>query len=76
LCKVKANLCLAIINGMTVKNHGTGKTWMFCIFVNLLVHPFLEKITHHTPVLMLIAMVSVAALLVPMHHRLEKNLYG
>jgi len=41
-------------------------------FLNLLLHPFLERITHHSPVLMLLALVSLAALLVPLHHRLEK----
>jgi tetratricopeptide (TPR) repeat protein len=41
-------------------------------FINLLVHPFLERVTHHSPVLMLLALVCIAALLVPLHHRLEK----
>ena len=41
-------------------------------FLNLLLRPFLEKITRHSPLLMLIALVSIAALLVPLHHRLEK----
>jgi tetratricopeptide (TPR) repeat protein len=41
-------------------------------FLNLLVHPFLEDTTHHSPVLMLLALVCMAALLVPLHHRLEK----
>jgi len=41
-------------------------------FLNLLLHPFLGKITHHSPVLMLLALVCIAALLVPLHHRLEK----
>ena len=40
-------------------------------FLNLLLHPFLEKITHHSPVLMLLALVCIAALLVPMHHKVE-----
>jgi cation transport ATPase len=40
-------------------------------FINLLIHPFLEKITHHSPVLMLLALVAIAALIVPFHHRLE-----
>ena len=40
-------------------------------FINLFIHPFLEKITHHSPVLMLLALVSIAALIVPFHHRLE-----
>jgi NADH:ubiquinone oxidoreductase subunit 6 (subunit J) len=41
-------------------------------FLNLLLHPLLEKITHHTPVFMLFALVCIASLLVPMHHRIEK----
>ncbi|MBK6635787.1 MAG: hypothetical protein IPG38_17180 [Chitinophagaceae bacterium] len=41
-------------------------------FLNLLLHPFLERITNHSPVLMLLALVCIAALLVPLHHRLEK----
>ena len=41
-------------------------------FLNLLLHPFLERVTNHSPVLMLLALVCIAALLVPLHHRLEK----
>jgi hypothetical protein len=41
-------------------------------FLNLLLHPFLERITHHSPILMLLALVCIAALLVPLHHRLQK----
>ena len=40
-------------------------------FLNLLLHPFLERITHHSPALMLLALVGIAALLVPLHHKLE-----
>jgi tetratricopeptide (TPR) repeat protein len=40
-------------------------------FLNLLLHPFLEGITHHSPVLMLLALVCIAALLVPLHHKVE-----
>jgi hypothetical protein len=40
-------------------------------FLNLLIHPILEKITHHSPILMLIALVALAALLIPLHHKLE-----
>jgi tetratricopeptide (TPR) repeat protein len=40
-------------------------------FVNLLVHPLLEKITGHSPVLMLLALVCMAAVLVPLHHKIE-----
>lgn len=41
-------------------------------FLNLLLHPFLERVTGHSPVLMLLALVCIAALLVPLHHKLEK----
>jgi hypothetical protein len=41
-------------------------------FINLLIHPALERITNHSPVLMLLILVCIAALLIPLHHRLEK----
>lgn len=41
-------------------------------FMNLLLHPVLEKITNHSTVLMLLALVAIAALIVPLHHRLQK----
>ena len=40
-------------------------------FLNLLLHPFLERVTHHSPLLMLLALVCIAALLVPLHHKVE-----
>lgn len=40
-------------------------------FINLLLHPFLEKITDHSPILMLLGLVALAALIIPLHHRLE-----
>ncbi|MEO8116954.1 MAG: hypothetical protein ABI653_04840, partial [Bacteroidota bacterium] len=40
-------------------------------FINLLLHPWLSSITHDSPVLMLLALVLIASLLIPMHHRLE-----
>jgi hypothetical protein len=40
-------------------------------FINLLLHPFIGEYTHHSPLLMLIIMVFIAALLVPMHHKIE-----
>jgi tetratricopeptide (TPR) repeat protein len=42
-------------------------------FLNLLLHPFLERVTNHSPLLMLIVLVAIAAILVPLHHRLEKS---
>ena len=40
-------------------------------FVNLLLHPWVSLITNDSPVLMLLALVLIASLLIPMHHRLE-----
>lgn len=40
-------------------------------FLNLLLHPYLGEFTHHSPVWMLLTMVCIAALLVPLHHRIE-----
>ncbi len=41
-------------------------------FVNLLIHPSLAAITHESPLLMLLALVCLASVLIPLHHRLEK----
>lgn len=40
-------------------------------FINLLLHPFIGEYTHHSPLLMLLIMVVIAALLVPLHHKIE-----
>jgi tetratricopeptide (TPR) repeat protein len=40
-------------------------------FVNLYIHPFLAHATNDSPLLMLLVMVCIAALLVPLHHKLE-----
>jgi len=40
-------------------------------FINLYIHPYLAHTTNESPLLMLLAMVCVAALLVPLHHKLE-----
>lgn len=41
-------------------------------FLNLFLHPYLDKFTDHSPVLMLLILVCIAAILVPLHHRVEK----
>jgi tetratricopeptide (TPR) repeat protein len=40
-------------------------------FVNLLLHPWLASFTHESPVLMLLALVAIASLLIPFHHKME-----
>jgi tetratricopeptide (TPR) repeat protein len=41
-------------------------------FLNLILGPYVEKITNHTPWLMLLGSVCIAAALSPIHHRLEE----
>jgi tetratricopeptide (TPR) repeat protein len=40
-------------------------------FINLLIHPYLETVTHHSPVMMLLILIGIGALLVPLHHKLQ-----
>ncbi|MBP1663918.1 MAG: tetratricopeptide repeat protein [Bacteroidetes bacterium] len=41
-------------------------------YIDQLLHPIIANLTNHTPVLMLLILVSVAALMVPLHYKLEK----
>lgn len=40
-------------------------------FINLYFHNIIAEITHHSPLLMLLALVAIASLLIPLHHRIE-----
>jgi len=40
-------------------------------FINLLIHPSLASFTHESPVWMLVIMVVIAAMLIPLHNKLE-----
>lgn len=61
-----------ITNERVIEFFGVVALLLVFEFLNLLLHPFLENITQHAPALMLLALVCIAAVLVPMHHRLEK----
>ena len=63
----------AITNTKVIEFLGVLALLIIFEFINLLAHPFLERITHHSPALMLLALVCIAALLVPLHHRVEKS---
>jgi tetratricopeptide (TPR) repeat protein len=41
-------------------------------FINLFIHPYLDKATNHSPVFMLLVLIVIGALLIPLHHKLEK----
>lgn len=40
-------------------------------YLTLLMHPMVADLTHHTPVLEILIFVAIAALVIPLHHRLE-----
>ena len=40
-------------------------------FIALFIHPYIDRVTGHNPVYMLIILVAIAAILVPLHHKLE-----
>ncbi len=40
-------------------------------YLTLLLHPTVAELTHHTPVLEILIFVGLAAILIPMHHKLE-----
>jgi tetratricopeptide (TPR) repeat protein len=44
---------------------------IFFEFINLILHPFVGAITHHSPALMLCFMVLLAAAIIPLHHKIE-----
>ncbi len=41
-------------------------------FINILAHSYLEQLTNNSRVLTLLLLVGIAALLIPLHHRIEK----
>ncbi|MFN8306189.1 MAG: hypothetical protein U0T79_05410 [Ferruginibacter sp.] len=61
-----------ITNSKLIEFFGVVALLIVFEFLNLLLHPFLERITDHSPVLMLLALVCIASLLVPLHHKVEK----
>ena len=40
-------------------------------FINLFIHPYLAHATNDSPVLMLVVLIAIAALLIPLHHKLQ-----
>ncbi len=61
----------SVVGARTIKNLSLIALLLFFEFVNLLVHPFLGELTHHSPLLLLLCMAAIAGLLIPLHHRME-----
>jgi tetratricopeptide (TPR) repeat protein len=60
-----------VANQKTIRYLGVISLLLVFEFINLLIHPYLGELTHHSPVWMLLIMVCIAALLVPVHHKIE-----
>lgn len=61
----------AVVGARAIKNLSLIALLLFFEFINLLLHPFLDRITNHSPILMLLCMAAIAGLLIPLHHRME-----
>ena len=60
-----------VVNERWVRFFGVLGLLLVFELINLFIHPYLAHATHDSPFLMLIALVCIAALLIPAHHRLE-----
>jgi tetratricopeptide (TPR) repeat protein len=61
-----------IANEKLIKFLGILSLLLVFEFINLFIHPYLARVTNHSTVWMLSIMVLIAAVLIPIHHRLEK----
>nr|WP_320038285.1 hypothetical protein [uncultured Bacteroides sp.] len=61
-----------IVNQKTIEYLGIIVLLITFEFIDQVLHPIIEKATHNSPILMLLILVSIAALLVPLHYKLEK----
>jgi tetratricopeptide (TPR) repeat protein len=60
-----------VVKSGTIVYFGTVALLLTFEFINLIIHPLLDRVTDHSPSLMLIALTVVAAILVPIHHRIQ-----
>jgi tetratricopeptide (TPR) repeat protein len=61
----------SVVGAKAIKNLSLIALLLFFEFINLLLHPVLDRITNHSPILMLLCMAAIAGLLIPLHHRME-----
>ena len=60
-----------IVNEKVVKFLSIFNLLVFFEFINLLLASYIEHLTNHTPVLMLLILVAIAAFIIPVHHSIE-----
>ena len=61
-----------IINANWIKFLGVLALLVSFEFINLIIHPYLSGYTNDSPILMLGALVIISAMLIPLHHKIEK----
>ncbi len=62
----------AIVGARAIKNLSLIALLLFFEFINLLLHPVLDRFTNGSPLFMILIMAAIAGLLIPLHHRMEK----
>ena len=62
----QAKIHIRVIRGL-----GILSLLFFFEYLTLLLHPKVAEITHHTPVYEILVFVGLAAILIPLHHRVE-----
>ena len=63
-----------IVSDRVIKFLGVMSLLLVFEFINLLTHPFIVEITHHSPIMTLIILVAIAGIIIPFHHKLELKL--
>ena len=61
-----------VANQKLIRFFGVVALLMVFEFINLYIHPYLSHVTNDSPVLMLAVLIAIGALLIPLHHKLEK----
>ena len=64
------------INKKAIEVLGILSLLMVFEFITLVTHPFVERFTHETPILMILILVAMGFVLVPLHHKLEHWVKG
>jgi tetratricopeptide (TPR) repeat protein len=62
----------SVVGAKTIKNLSLIALLLLFEFINLLLSPLLGDVFDQSPLLILLAMVIIAGLLIPLHHRMEK----
>lgn len=62
----------SVVGAKTIKNLSLMALLLLFEFINLLLSPLLGEVFDQSPLLILLAMVVIAGLLIPLHHRMEK----